>query len=371
MRILLLTDSRECGGVERHLIGVAHELHQRGHRLELATTGARALAPFHDALRPLLNAPPRPLVFESPGEWRTAFRLAFRLLTKTDALVVSAHSTLSCYYPLWLATQLKRPSVLIQQLIDPLAEIDAATRERRSRHLRSCRSVVAVSEAVRQTLQSLFDLRETNPAVVPNGADCERFTPGRALRPGVEAPLLCVARLSPQKGLDVLLHALEPLVREFPWLRLEIAGSGPKRAALEALRRELKLEEHIRFLGEVGDVPSFLSRGRVLVLPSLEEGLPLALAEGMASGLVTVATSVGGTPELVEDGETGFLVPPSDADALSNALRRAIQLPLERLTAMGLRGRERVLERFDAKAGARAIAQLVEQETVRQSQVTE
>ena len=81
------------------------------------------------------------------------------------------------------------------------------------------------------------------------------------------------------------------------------------------------LEGHVKFLGWIDDLPSLLSRWDIFVMPSLEEGFPIAALDAMAAGLPVVATAVGGVPELIEDGKTGWLVPPRDAEALASRLR--------------------------------------------------
>ena len=360
MRVLLLSDSRECGGVETHLLSLAEELRSRGHRLSLATSGDPRLRPFLDAIAPTLSESPLTIALDSRRGWRAAARLSQRLLLRSDALVVSAHSTLSCYYPLWLASLLDCPSLLIQQLIDPEAPLNPITRSRRAQHLRKCRAIVAVSEAVRRDLCTLFGEGLRSSIVIPNGADTQRFLPPATPSPERDTPLLCVARLSPQKGLDVLLRALADLAAERPAASLLIAGEGPERSRLQGLIRELGLEGRVRLLGQLSDVPAFLRRGQILVLPSLEEGLPLAAAEGMAAGLCIVATRVGGTAELVEEGSSGFLVPPGDPEALKQALIRAMDLSPRERWVMGRKGRKRVLESYEARVGSRRIAELVE-----------
>jgi glycosyltransferase involved in cell wall biosynthesis len=190
--------------------------------------------------------------------------------------------------------------------------------------------------------------------VVVNGIALERF-PYRG--PCQDGPLVTVARLSPEKDLDTLLKALALLRPDYPALHLDIAGDGPCREHLQRLAAALGLANAVRFHGLVRDVASFLARGRLFVLPSLTEGMSLTLLEAMATGLPVVATSVGGNPEVVLDGQTGLLVPARQPEALAQALRRLLREP-ERLLQLGAAGRRHVEQCFDVRQTAAAYARL-------------
>jgi glycosyltransferase involved in cell wall biosynthesis len=181
--------------------------------------------------------------------------------------------------------------------------------------------------------------------VIRNGIDTARFT---YLGPAPDGPVVMVGRLVPAKGVDTLLRAAAIVVRQQPEFRLEIAGDGEARPGLEALSAELGLGEHVRFVGNIGDVPGLLARASAVVLPSLSEGISLTLLEAMARGLPVVATRVGGNPEVVEDGVTGRLVPASDPDALAAALL-SVWPASDCTREMGRAGRERVERLFDVR----------------------
>jgi glycosyltransferase involved in cell wall biosynthesis len=152
-------------------------------------------------------------------------------------------------------------------------------------------------------------------------------------------------RLVPLKGLVYLIQAVGQLTAAFPHLRLEIAGSGPQRTELEALANRLGLVAEVRFLGWQRDLRQAFQSWDVFAMPTLDEGFGMAALEAMAAGLPVVATTVGGLPEIIDDGRTGYLVPPSDVAALSERLRLLILEP-ERRRAMGEAGRARVSEHF-------------------------
>lgn len=152
-------------------------------------------------------------------------------------------------------------------------------------------------------------------------------------------------RLVDIKGVSDLIRAIGELHLEFPDLELEIAGSGPEGEKLKREVLQLGLADRVRFLGWQRDLGPVFRKWDIFAMPSLTEGLPMAALEAMAEGLPVVATHVGGLPELVEDGKTGYLVPPLDVGQLCAALRILIRDP-KRRQAMGTAGRDRARNNF-------------------------
>jgi glycosyltransferase involved in cell wall biosynthesis len=172
------------------------------------------------------------------------------------------------------------------------------------------------------------------------------------------APLIgMVGRLHPQKGVQHLLDALLRIREQLPKTRLLIAGEGELRGELQAQAQELGLSASVVFTGARSDVPDILAAIDLFVLPSLWEGLPLAVLEAMAAELPVVATAVGGVPELVVDGETGRLVVPGDATALAQAIVSTLAHPAQAAT-MGAAGRARVVSEFGAESITRQVESL-------------
>jgi glycosyltransferase involved in cell wall biosynthesis len=182
-----------------------------------------------------------------------------------------------------------------------------------------------------------------------NGIDLTKFA---FQGPADDGPIVTVARLSPEKDVANLLRAAQRVLEQAPEARFEIAGDGPCRAKLDELARKLKLTEHVRFHGEVRDIPSLLARARLFVLPSQTEGISLTLLEAQARGLPVVATAVGGSPEVVEAGKTGLLAPARDPEALAQAILTLLADPVGGRN-MGKAGRERVEKCFDIKTMTR------------------
>jgi glycosyltransferase involved in cell wall biosynthesis len=186
------------------------------------------------------------------------------------------------------------------------------------------------------------------PAVVPNAVDPDAFTPRRLDDSRVH--VACAARLTPEKGVDVLLRAAALLHATAPDLRVLVLG-GPQ-AGHEAywgellrLAGELGVSRVVEFAGFVERPYERWAEARVYVQPSREEGFGLAAAEAMAGGLPVVASDVGGLGDLLDHGDAGILVPPDDPGALADAVRRL--LDDEALAArLGEAGRQRVSSAF-------------------------
>lgn len=136
--------------------------------------------------------------------------------------------------------------------------------------------------------------------------------------------IVVVARLEPQKGHAVLLHALTLLPQELGSVVALFVGDGSQRDGLKAEAHRIGVADRVRFLGSRRDIPDILSLSDLFVLPSFFEGMPLAVMEAMASGVPVVATDVDGTRELIEDGVTGMLVKPGNSEDLARVVARLL-----------------------------------------------
>lgn len=174
-----------------------------------------------------------------------------------------------------------------------------------------------------------------------------------------ERVLLAVGRLSREKGHADLVKALGVLRRLDPDLifKLVVVGEGPERARVEEAARGLGLSGRIVFAGHAKDVRPFYALADLLALPSHSEGSPNVLLEAMAAGLPVAATSVGGVPEIANDGETALLVPARDADAMAAALKRLLDDATLART-MAARAKEHVLARFSPEAYTRSLVRI-------------
>ncbi len=189
--------------------------------------------------------------------------------------------------------------------------------------------VIAVSEAVKEHLVRYDHLDPASITVLPNGIDLRVFggqngaITRRSLGVPSDAYLVgTVGRLEVQKGQIVLLQTMRELMTECPEARGLIVGGGSQEGTLRRVADDLGLRDRVIFTSVRRDIPDLLAALDLFVLPSLWEGLPLALLEAMASGLPVVATRVGGVPEIISDGSNGILIDPMRPDQLAAAIMR-------------------------------------------------
>lgn len=199
--------------------------------------------------------------------------------------------------------------------------------------------------------------------VASNPVDVSRFEPGDGLverqQFGVPADGFVVGNTSvmrPFKGQDVLLHAVALARDAVPELHLVLGGDGPTRDDLEALTGSLELEGHVTFTGFLTDPAPVYRALDVFVMPSLEEPFGLVTIEAMACERPVIGTDSGGTPEIVDAGVTGVLVPPADSEALAAAIVRMHADPQLR-SRMGRAGRERARDHFTAERRTAIVAE--------------
>lgn len=215
-------------------------------------------------------------------------------------------------------------------------------------------AIVANSEAVRQDTIASEGLTADRVSVIYNGLEPDRYVvaPSPALRVALgigDGPVvIVVANLISYKGHPYFLRAWVRIRERFPEAVALLCGDGPARQALEAEAAALDVAASVRFLGSRQDVPDLLAIADVLVHPSLEEGFCNALIEAMAAGRPVVATDVGGNAEAVVPGETGWIVPARDADAMAEATIAVLVQP-DRGRAMGAAGRRRAVASFDRR----------------------
>ena len=232
-------------------------------------------------------------------------------------------------------------------------------------HLRWMDQVVCVSEAQARKARRTGAQRD-RVRVIYNSVDPERFYDLDAiyrvklLRCFKRAPTRIVGaagRLSPEKGFDVLIEAARTVVKKDPSVGFVVFGDGPCRDKLVRQIKAAGLTGSFALGGFRADLDRFLPFFDLLALPSYTEGMPNVVLEAFAAGVPVVSTVVGGTPEVVEDGVSGFLVPAGDADALAGRIGDALQSE-DRLRDMGMQGRQRVHDHFTFAAQARQYRRL-------------
>jgi glycosyltransferase involved in cell wall biosynthesis len=208
---------------------------------------------------------------------------------------------------------------------------------------------IAITDVQRNFLIDTFGYPPERVVIVHNGIDTSLFRPPA---PGEVAPhgptCINVARLSPQKGHNVLLDAMAIVVKQVPGARLVVIGDGELRGALRERIRDLGLDDHVELTGSLPreQVASRLRGADLFILPSRYEGSPLALMEAMASGLACVATDVSGVRELITGGATGRIVPVGIPAAMAAAIVELLSNHWVR-SAIGVASRQVVVAGFN------------------------
>lgn len=175
----------------------------------------------------------------------------------------------------------------------------------------------------------------------------------------VSAIVLAAGRLSPEKGFAVLVESAAELLKTNPRSGFVLFGEGGEREKLDARVRELGIADRFRMPGFTADFDKFLPFADVVVLPSFTEGLPNVALEASAAGIPVVATAVGGTPEVIADQRSGFLVPSGQPTAIADKLRLLLN-SAELRVRMGTAGRHRMRDEFTFAAQAERYAELFE-----------
>jgi glycosyltransferase involved in cell wall biosynthesis len=324
MRILQICSAREIGGGEKHLADLANALVQRGHDVFAALIPA-------SPVRAMLSSLPVEHILELPMRnslnLATAMKLS-RFVRTHDVDIVHAH--IARDYPLAaLATgRSKARLVLTRHVLFPLHRIHRLTLRRTSK-------VIAVSQAVAESLysQPVFDANKV--VTIHNGIDLAKFehldarpTAPQRLRVGT------AGHLAPIKGHEDFVRAAALAIQNRPDVEFIIAGedkssSGENRIAIEKLIRELHLDENARLIGWVNDMPPFLATLDLFVSAARAEPFGLAIVEAMAAGVPVVATASEGAREIIDE-NSGRLVPIGDVASLAKAIDELLNDETER-----------------------------------------
>ena len=368
IRVLAVVNSLEFGGTERMLERLAVELEasgrvamtvaslegvgaigarMRGRGIEVLAFGSRGgtlrvVGGGFLALRRLLRSRRFDLVHSFLYRSHCAARLT-RLVSLRRVPLISSERC--------LGDNRSKATLWVNRLSSPLSD-----------------RILAVSEAVAERVIRRDRIPRARIAVVRNGIEAVEPAPrwGRRLRRRLgigddEVVLLLLGRLHAEKGPDLLLEALARLDgAPGPRWRALLVGDGPEREALRALARQRGLGDRVLFAGARGFVAPWIEASDLLVLPSREEGLPVAPLEAMARGKPVVAARVGGSGEVVVDGLTGRLVPPEDPAALAAALSEMIGSPDLR-SRFGSESLQRVRTEFSIQRMARDTLKLYDE----------
>jgi glycosyltransferase involved in cell wall biosynthesis len=329
LRIALLGETGGPGGAERMMLQLAVELRARGH--EVVPVGPERRNPWLRTRFRDLGFEPRTYALRAPVDPLCLARIA-GIIRGARADVVHSHEFFTAVYGGAAAWLLRRPHVLTMH-----GGRYYAGRGYRRAALRwiaqRSRAVVAVSAATANDLAGGLGLASSEVRVIRNGIRPEAGDSGK-LRAELglgsdELLIVAIGNLYQVKGHIVLLRALALLEDSGaapPW-RLAVAGRGAEEAALRAFVESRGWERRVSLLGFREDAADVLAAADVFALPSLSEGLPLALAEAMWAGKAIVASRTGGIPEVVTHGAEALLAEPGDEGALAACLRELLGQP--------------------------------------------
>lgn len=226
--------------------------------------------------------------------------------------------------------------------------------------IRRCTFAVAICSYLRAQIYRLIEHTQWHKVQVVHCGLEPAFHAGAAGGQATARRLVCVGRLSEEKGQLLLIDAAARLATQGEEFDLVLAGDGELRAAIETQIVKSGLQDRIRITGWISgiQVREEILAARALVLPSFAEGLPIVLMEAMALRRPVIASCIGGIPELVRHGQDGWLVPTGDVGALLHAMRAALNAPTTVLADMGEAAHIRALERHDVDVAACQLAKL-------------
>lgn len=349
MRILVVSELFRpfVGGIEVLADQLLPALIDKGHEIQVVTSHGPMPLPDEESFGDLMvrRYPFRELLERKDPEGILLLRKRLsRLLRELDADVIHINGIGSSNLLLLPLLSTGRAAVLVQ-LHQRVFESGESRDSLMVRLLSRADWVVSVSTAALAQARAVVPDIEGRSSVIHNAVHEPDLTPA----PLSFAPptLLCLGRLSRQKGFDLALRAVAALASHFSDIRVVIAGDGEERASLEALATSLGIEDRCEWRGWVrpGDVPGIINEATIVILSSRYEGLPLVALEAAWMARPVVATRVGGMDEVVRDQETGLLVEPEDVGELAAATAKLLEHP-EEIRRMGAAARAWVEREF-------------------------
>lgn len=346
MNILYITNHLNIGGVTTYVFTLAAGLKKRGHNIFIASSGGVLLLKFIEEGIKFIHIPIRTKKEVGPKILACTFKLNKFLKQESIDIVHSNSRTTQV-----LASLIARKTGIVH-----ITTWHGYFKRRIFRRLFPCwgKKVIAISEQVKEHLVEDFKVDEKDIVVINNGIDVNKLqapSPQRKTEIKTtlglgEGPVIgIVARLSDVKGHKYLIDAMKEVLASEPNAQLLIIGEGREKERLVRLARNLGITQSVFFVPEVSDTKDLLSVMDVFVMPSLKEGLGLALMEAMASGLPVVGSNVGGIKTLIKDGINGLLVEPTDIKGISGAISELLRNP-QRAREMGAQARNFINENF-------------------------
>ncbi|MDD5561074.1 MAG: glycosyltransferase family 4 protein [Candidatus Omnitrophica bacterium] len=347
MNILFIANHLNIGGISSYLYALAGGLREDGHNVYVASSSGELLEDFASAGIKHITIPISTKKEVSPKIIISFLKLKKEIKRYNIDLLHSNSRTTQVLGSL-LSRYTGKPHIFT---------CHGFFKPRFSRRLFPCwgKAMIAISREVKEHLISDFKLDNERINVINNGIDLQRFgdfSARQKLREGLGIGNILlvgiVARLSDVKGHTYLLKAMRSVIKSFPLVKLLIVGEGKMRDILVKETEDLGIKDNVLFLPQAGGRENVLAAMDVFVMPSLQEGLGLALMEAMAQGLAVVGSAVGGIKSLIKDGYNGLLVEPACPEALAQAIMRL--LGDERMrNVLGSNARRFITDNFSKK----------------------
>ncbi len=365
MKILLMANHCNTGGITTYLLNLSKGLIRLGHQVFLVCKEGECAEFFKDSGVECIFMDIRVKSEVHPKLWM-AIPSVVKIIKDRKVQIVHAQTRV---------TQVMAAAASQLTGVPYVSTCHGFFKTRISRRLFPCwgKGVIAVSNGVKDHLINDFHLREEKVALIFNGIDIGQFKLGnhderqkKRLQWHVEGgPIIgIIARLSSVKGIDVLIDAFSAVKAQFPSLCLLIVGEGPEKKRLEGLVAEKGLKAAVRFEPIVNQTSGILPIFDLFVMPSLQEGLGLAVMEAQACGIPVVASNVGGLPDLIDDGKTGLLVPPGNSRQLAEKIVFMLSHPEEALR-MATAARQHITANFSSDLMVTATYLFYEKNTCR------
>lgn len=322
MNILFLTNHLNVGGITKYTLTLASGLKKKGHNVYIASSGGQLLTRFIEAGATYIHIP---IKTKSEISWNVLASL-FKLLPyikEKNIDIIHANSRVTQVLGYFIQRLSHKPFV---------STCHGFFKKRFFRKVLPCWGVkvIAISESVEEHLFDDFKVDKKDIAVVHSGIDTQKFqlnkgkvnksTKGKDSLPAGGPVIGTIARLSEEKGHSYLIEAMKYVLQDIPGAKLLLIGDGRMKEKLVSLVKKLEIAQNVFFISEVSDTKEILFDFDLFVMPSLKEGLGLALMEAMACGLPVIGSAVGGIKDLIQDGFNGLLVKPADSLGLAEAI---------------------------------------------------
>jgi glycosyltransferase involved in cell wall biosynthesis len=326
MNILFITNHLNIGGITSYVLTLTKGLKKKGHNVYVASSGGIMLPRFIEEGAVFIPVPIK-------TKKEVSFKIAMCEFSLSGCIkrykidILHTHSR---------TTQVLGELLRRSDRIPHIYTCHGYFRRRILRRLFPCwgNKIIAISEQVKDHLISDFGVEENNVSLIHNGIDIESFSSQgigiwnkarKRLGLGDGPVIGIVARLSDVKGHRYLIEAMPEVLNEVPDAQLLICGEGKEKENLIRITKQLGIARNVIFAPEAQGTAEVLSVMNLFVMPSLKEGLGLALMEAMAAGVPVVGTSVGGIKTLIQDGLTGLLVKPASVSGLSESIIRLLK----------------------------------------------